>query len=79
MRWKLFLGNDPKYSWFQLSEIFTIGTLFNIFLPARAGDVYRAYYLGNVKSEKKLKIFGSVILERLFDGTALFVILIFPN
>ena len=77
VRWKLFLNNSPKYSWFQLSEIFTIGTMLNIFLPARAGDVYRAYYLGNIKSEKKLKIFGSVILERLFDGAALFFILLY--
>lgn len=77
LRWKLFLANSPKYSWLQLAEIFTIGTMLNIFLPARAGDVYRAYYLGSVKAEKKLKIFGSVILERLFDGTALFFVLLF--
>ena len=79
VRWKLFLGNDQKYSWFELSEIFTVGTMLNIFLPARAGDVYRAYYLGDIKHEKKMKIFGSVILERLFDGTALFVILLFAT
>ena len=78
-RWKLFLGNNRKYSWFELSEIFTIGTMLNIFLPARAGDVYRACYLGNTKQEKKMKIFGSVILERLFDGTALFAILLFAT
>ena len=79
IRWKLFLNNAPKYSWLQLSEIFTIGTMLNIFLPARAGDVYRAYYLGNIKHEKKMKIFGSVILERLFDGSALFAILLFAT
>ena len=79
VRWKLFLGNDQKYSWFELSEIFTVGTMLNIFLPARAGDVYRAYYLGDIKHEKKMKIFGSVILERLFDGTALFAILLFAT
>ncbi len=77
LRWKLFLGNAPKYNWLQLSEIFTVGTMLNIFLPARAGDIYRAYYLGNIKSEKKLKIFGSVILERLFDGSAILFILLF--
>lgn len=79
VRWKLFLGNDSKYSWFNLAEIFTIGTMLNIFLPARAGDVYRAYYLGKIKSEKKMKIFGSVILERIFDGAALFFILLFAT
>ena len=44
LRWKLFLGNSPKYNWLQLSEIFTVGTMLNIFFPARAGDIYRAYY-----------------------------------
>lgn len=77
IRWKLFLGNEPKYNWLHLSEIFTIGTMLNIFFPARAGDIYRAYYLGNIKSEKKLKIFGSVILERIFDGSAILLILTF--
>ena len=77
VRWKLFLNNDSKYSWFSLAEISTVGTMLNIFIPARAGDVFRAYYLGSFKGEKKLKIFGSVILERLFDGTAIFLILVF--
>ena len=27
--------------------------MLNIFLPARAGDFYRAYYLGDEKGEKK--------------------------
>ncbi len=77
VRWKLFLNNDVKYSWLNLAEISTVGTMLNIFIPARAGDLFRAYYLGQVKNEKKLKIFGSVILERLFDGTAIFLILLF--
>ncbi len=77
VRWKLFLGNEPKYSWLHLAEISTVGTMLNIFIPARAGDLFRAYYIGKVKGEKKLKIFGSVILERLLDGTAIFLILLF--
>ncbi len=77
VRWKLFLGNGAKYSWLHLAEISTVGTMLNIFIPARAGDLFRAYYIGKVKGEKKLKVFGSVILERLFDGTAIFLILLF--
>ncbi len=76
VRWKFLLMNNPKYSAFNLAEIFTVGNMLNIFLPARAGDIYRAYYLGEEKNEKKLKIFGTIILERLFDGIAMFCILL---
>ncbi len=77
IRWKLFLNNDLKYSYLELANISTVGTMFNIFIPARAGDIFRAYYLGHVKNENKIKIFGSVILERIFDGIAVFIILLF--
>ncbi len=76
IRWKFLLMNDPKYSALNLAEIFTVGNMLNIFMPARAGDIYRAYYLGEEKGEKKLKIFGTIILERLFDGIAMFCILL---
>lgn len=76
IRWKFLLMNEKKYSALNLAEIFTVGNMLNIFLPARAGDIYRAYYLGEEKGEKKLKIFGTIILERLFDGIAMFCILL---
>lgn len=76
IRWKTLLLDDQKYSSLHLGEVFTAGSMLNIFLPARAGDVYRAYYLGAVKSEKKMKIFGSVILERILDGICIFFILL---
>ena len=73
LRWKFLLMNDKKYSALNLAEIFTVGNMLNIFLPARAGDFYRAYYLGDEKGDKKLKIFGTIILERLFDGITMFL------
>lgn len=76
VRWKFLLMNDKKYSALNLAEIFTVGNMLNIFLPARAGDFYRAYYLGEEKGDKKLKIFGTIILERLFDGITMFLILL---
>ena len=74
IRWKLLLCNN-NYSWLHLAELSTAGTMLNIFIPARAGDLFRAYYLGKIKEESKLKIFGSIILERLFDGLSVFIIL----
>lgn len=76
IRWKALLLNDKKYSSLHLGEVFTVGSMLNIFLPARAGDVYRAYYLGSVKGEKKMKVFGSIILERTLDGISVFFMLL---
>ena len=76
IRWKALLLNDEKYSSLHLGEVFTVGSMLNIFLPARAGDVYRAYYLGSVKGEKKMKVFGSIILERTLDGISVFFMLL---
>jgi len=75
VRWKVLLLNEPKYSALFLGKVFTAGSLLNVFLPARAGDIYRACYLGSVKNEKKMKVFGSIILERIFDGISVFLIL----
>lgn len=76
VRWKALLLDKEKYSSFNLASIFTVGSMLNVYLPARAGDIYRAYYLGDKKQEKKMKIFGSIILERMFDGICVFLILL---
>lgn len=76
IRWKSLLLGNPKYSAYHLGSVFTVGSMLNIFLPARAGDVYRAYYLGDNKQEKKMKLFGSIILERTLDGICVFLILL---
>lgn len=76
VRWKSLLLRNPKYNSYNLGAVFTVGSMLNIFLPARAGDVYRAYYLGEVKQDKKMKIFGSIILERTLDGICVFMILL---
>lgn len=76
IRWKSLLLNNPKYSAYNLGIIFTIGSMLNIFLPARAGDIYRAYHIGYNKQEKKMKLFGSIILERTLDGICVFFILL---
>ncbi len=44
----------------------------NIVLPARAGDLFRAYFIGNKYHIDKIKIFGSVMFERIFDIIIIF-------
>lgn len=76
IRWKWLLLGDKKYSAFNLGNLFIVGTMLNVFLPARAGDIYRAIYLGKTKQEKKMKMFGNIILERTLDGISVFLILL---
>lgn len=76
VRWKSLLCGNKKYKTVDLAALFTVGSMLNIFLPARAGDVYRAYYLGIAKQEKKMMLFGNIILERTLDGICVFLILL---
>lgn len=51
------------------------GAALNIVLPARAGDIFRAYYTGCKYNANKVKIFGTVMLERIFDVFVIFCLL----
>ena len=51
------------------------GAALNIVLPARAGDFFRAYYVGHKYSMDKVKVFGAIMLERIFDGLAILFML----
>lgn len=76
-RWKALMLDDKKYTALELAENFVTGVFLNIFLPARGGDLYRAYQLGKTKNERKMKILGSILIERTFDGICVFLILLF--
>lgn len=39
----------------------------NIVLPARAGDIFRAFFIGSKYGVDKVKVFGTIMLERIFD------------
>ncbi len=77
IRWKYILCNDPKLSIKEAFYTFTTGNTLNSYLPARAGDFWRAYHVGNRIKESKMKLLGSIILERLIDGMSVLLILFF--
>lgn len=64
---------DAKFK--SLLNLCLIGACLNIFLPARAGDIFRAYYTGHKYNADKMKLFGSIMLERLFDVIVIFSLL----
>lgn len=48
----------------------------NIVLPARAGDFFRAFFVGKKYGVDKVKVFGTIMLERIFDVFTIFCFLI---
>ncbi len=49
----------------------------NIVLPARAGDIFRAYFVGDKYNADKVKIFGAVMFERILDMIVICMFLLF--
>ena len=76
-RWKCLLCNDNNFRVKDAFFIFTTGNALNSYLPARAGDFWRAFHVGKLINESKMKILGSIILERIIDGISVLLILLF--
>lgn len=77
VRWKLLLYEKNKAKISQLFLAFATGTALNITFPARFGDFWRAYQIGEDTQENKAKILGSIILERITDGISVIFVLMF--
>ena len=75
VRWKCLLNFGGEFSSKDSFFIFTAGNTLNSYLPARAGDFWRAYHVGKNLNESKAKILGSIILERIIDGISTLVVL----
>lgn len=54
-----------------LFPVLVIGYMANNLLPARAGELIRAYVLGTRFAVSKMAALGTVAVERLFDGLTL--------
>lgn len=75
LQWRYVLGGVKRLPAYPLFRITMLGFLANTLLPARLGEVVRAYILGRERSLSKGTAFGSVIVTRLLDGAVLFLIL----
>jgi len=75
LRWKVLLpDNNCKFS--DLYSIYMTSNLLNIFLPARAGDIFRGCYFGEKYKIPKLNVLGTVAAERILDGLTVVGILL---
>jgi glycosyltransferase 2 family protein len=75
-RYHFILLSRISISSWELFPILAIGYMANNLLPARAGELVRAYVLGERHNVSKMFSLGTVAVERLFDGLTLLGILI---
>lgn len=76
-RWKTLMLSMPQLRSMTLMGITFIGYAMNCFLPARAGDFYRAHLTGNSFGISRVSVVSSILLERILDGMVVFGFLLF--
>lgn len=77
VRWKFLLA--PLKPSTRLSNLFpatVIGYMANNILPARLGEVVRAYVLGHREGLDKRSVFGTLVVDRLLDGFTVLLMLV---
>lgn len=75
LRWQVLLLPFQRVPVARLFTIITIGYMANSLLPARAGELLRAYLLGQRTGIGKATLLAGIALERLLDGVLLLGIL----
>ena len=84
LRWRLLLNNVgftkangvelPKF--WKLTEIIYLSFFANVVVPARLGELYRAYLLREEAGVSATRTFGTVLAERLLDLIVLLLLFI---
>jgi uncharacterized protein (TIRG00374 family) len=76
-QWRYLLVRRKRLGVWKLFKIVMVGFLSNVLLPARLGEVVRAFLLARWEKVSKSFSLSTVILSRLFDGLVLFTLLAF--
>ncbi len=71
IRWQYLLRPVKKVRTIRLYPVVIIGLMANNLLPARAGEIARAYVLGEREKISKTASFGTILVDRMFDGLTL--------
>ena len=76
LRWGVLLQPIRETRFINRFNSTVIGFAANCVLPARLGEFIRANYLGQSENVSKSSAFGTVVVERFFDGFTLLLILV---
>jgi uncharacterized protein (TIRG00374 family) len=60
----------------SLLSAMLVGQLLNYFAPARAGDLVRAYLIGDAEGESKVWALGTIAVEKMWDIAAMLVLVV---
>ncbi len=71
IRWQYLLRPVKKISAIRLYPVVIVGLMANNLIPARAGELARAYVLGQREKISKTTTLGTIAVDRLFDGVTL--------
>ncbi len=71
IRWQYLLRPVKRVSTLRLYPVVIIGLMANNLIPARAGELARAYVLGQREKVSKTATLGTIAVDRLFDGVTL--------
>jgi len=74
-RWKYMVNPIKKVGLGRLFSSVMIGFMANNVLPARLGEIIRAYSLGTKENISKSASFATIVVERVFDGFSILFIL----
>ncbi|MFH1860273.1 MAG: lysylphosphatidylglycerol synthase transmembrane domain-containing protein [bacterium] len=70
-RWRYFFRHVKPIPFSSLFSAVMIGFMANAILPARIGELVRAYCIGKKENISKSMSFATIVLERIFDGFSL--------
>lgn len=76
VRWRYLLISEKIIPFSSLYPATVIGYMANNLLPARLGEFVRAYILANREKLQVPQVFASLIIDRLFDGFTVMLILV---
>lgn len=69
VRWRILLRPlRPNLPLFKVFEIVVIGYMANNVLPARIGELVRAYVLSKRENVRKTSTLATIVVERIFDA-----------
>ncbi|MCX7671068.1 MAG: flippase-like domain-containing protein, partial [Anaerolineae bacterium] len=67
-RWRaLFHPRPPRLSLLQLTNLIVVGQAVNFYIPARLGELVRAYLAGEEAGISKIYALGTIAAEKLID------------
>ena len=74
-RWQSLLSPTKEVPYRRLFSVIFIGYMANNVLPARLGELVRAYVLSKKEGVRKSTTLATIFIERIFDGLSLLFIL----